>query len=611
MNMHKFSKTAEIGEGKSHALSLKLAFISLFVASALTAMADGRETLGLWTFNGESGTYACGNKEEFVFPNRVERSDSLCLKLAWSANATTSTEAPLYTNDVQYAYLFDGVSCTNFIGECPTSAIFRHDNWANTTVDNTGSDGRANSYLTLQEVGALIKDHDWTLEMIAHFPRRNGWGSLVTLGTNTGNYASFRLRTNGRSMVNKYYTSTVNSGDKTINNSYPVYDTGASNQEYNEYVADDRWHHIAVKWSESNRELYFYVDYGLVFTESYWKNQNVNLQLDDHAQFVLFDRTSGQRSNMPTIQAVRLTRGELSVKDFLCTSKFRNPNDTVAHWRFDGKPGDIVQIVPDNSMPNRSDLRLWKSVTNDHTMAFVAPWRDYAKQGGELIKNTSAIGWSGQSLRKSKAAGTSSDFDETRTFMNVMCENPGLAAAGTGESFTHEMFVCCRTNNLYFLGKDNDKTLFFGEGFGEGGFVSQGDTANWIVSQERSGTEDGLAKIRLTYTYQDDAFSGNGTKITSDAYITTNAWHHLAVTYDAPARKVNFYVDYKSVYDNTLAEGYHMTRGTRVFGAGDQWFGYFQGFDGAIDEWRISRRALSPEEFLQQTIGPGFSIFIR
>jgi len=420
--MHEFSKTAEIGEGKSHALSLKLALISLFAASALTAMADARETLGLWTFNGESGTYACGNKEEMVFPNRVERSDSLCLKLGWSDNANTSTEAPLYTNDVQYAYLFDGVSCTNFIGECTTSAIFRHNNWANVTVDPidntaTAADGKANSHLVLQDVGALIKDRDWTLEMIAHFPRRNGYGSLVSLGTNTGNSSSFALRTNGRGMANTYYTSTQNSGNKTISNSYPVYDTGASLQKHNEYVADDRWHHIAVKWSESNRELYFYVDYGRVFKESYWKNQNVNLQLDDHAQFVLFKAFNVLRSNLPTIQAVRLTRGDLPVEDFLCTSKFRNPADTVAHWRFDGEPGAIAQNVFESSMPNRSDLRLWKAQSDDYTVSFVSPWRDYAKQGGELIKNTSAIGWSGQSLRKSATAGKSSTFDETRTFI--------------------------------------------------------------------------------------------------------------------------------------------------------------------------------------------------
>ena len=592
--------------------SMKIAVFAAAAASALMSMADGRETLGLWTFNGTSGTYACGNKEEMVFPNRVERSDSLCLKLAWADNAKETTEAPLYTNDVQYAYLFDGVSCTNFIGECSTSTIFRHDNWAKATGDNDGAYGMANSYLTLQEVGALIKNSDWTLEMIAHFPRRKGWGSLVTLGTNTGNYASFKLRTNAMGIVNAYCTDTETRDNQSVNWTYPRYDTGATPSiNAAVYMADDKWHHIAFQWIESEKQLYLYVDYGQVHTVTYWKGKNVNLQLDDHAQFVLFDKTSGQYSNMPTIQAVRLTRGELSVKDFLCTSKFRNPTDTVAHWRFDGKPGDIVQIVPDNSMPNRSDLRLWKSVTNDQTMAFVAPWRDYAKQGVELIKNTSALGWSGQSVGKGPTAGMQAAFDETRTFMNVMRENPGLAAAGTGESFTHEMFVCCRTNNLYFFGNGYDKTLFFGEGYGEGGFVSQGDTANWIVSQERSGTEDGLAKIRLRYTYQDDALSGNGTAVNSDAYVTTNAWHHLAVTYDAPARKVNFYVDYKSVYENTLAEGYHMTRGTRVFGAGDQWFGYFQGFDGAIDEWRISRRALSPEEFLQQKLGKGFSIIVR
>jgi hypothetical protein len=60
-----------------------------------------------------------------------------------------------------------------------------------------------------------------------------------------------------------------------------------------------------------------------------------------------------------------------------------------------------------------------------------------------------------------------------------------------------------------------------------------------------------------------------------------------------------------------LDEGYHLTRGKKVVGAGDQVYGYLQGFDGAIDEWRISRRALAPSEFLKQTIGSGFSIFIR
>ena len=335
--------------------SMKIAVFAAVAASVLMSMADGRETLGLWTFNGESGTYACGNKEEMVFPNRVERSDSLCLKLAWAANASASTEAPLYTNDVQYAYLFDGVACTNFIGECTTSAIFRHENWANTTVDNTGSDGRANSYLTLQEVGALIKDCDWTLEMIAHFPRRSGWGEVVTLGTNTGNQASFKLRTNGKGMINTYYTATEIQGNNIINWVYPHYEDGTPIGNDSVYMADDRWHHIAFQWIESERQLYLYVDYGQVQKVTYWKNKNVNLQLDDHAQFVLFNRTSTLRSNMPTIQAVRLTRGELPIKDFLCTSKFRNPTDTVAHWRFDGEPGEIAQIVPESSMPNRSE----------------------------------------------------------------------------------------------------------------------------------------------------------------------------------------------------------------------------------------------------------------
>ena len=611
MNMHKFSKTAEIGEGKSHALSLKLALISLFAASALMSMADARETLGLWTFNGESGTYACANKEEFVFSNHVERADSLRMQLAWTGNATASTEAPLYTNDVQYAYLFDGVSCTNFIGECPTSAIFRHDNWANTTDYNDGSWNRAHSFLTILNVGALIKDRDWTLEMIAHLPRRPGWANLIMLRDNIGNKPSFRLRTNGQGMCNYYSTQTEsnNNNQDAWNFSYPHYDETADvAQGLNMFIGDDRWHHVAVKWNETEKKLDLYVDYVLVRTITYWSDRGANLQLQDSAKFVISDLQECHQ-NMPTIQAVRLTRGDLPVRDFLCTSKFRNPVDTVAHWRFDGEPEETVQIVPEFSMPNRTDLQLWKHLTNDFTVAFAAPGREYVRSGVEFAKNTGALCWSGSSVRKSAGAGMDSAFDETRTFMNVMRDNPALTADGTGDSFTHEMFVCCRTNNLYFVDDERDRTLFFGEGTGVGGFSSYG-AANWIVSQERSGTED-KATIMFKYTYQDDALANDGILVSSSTSVTTNEWHHLAVTYNALTRKVNFYVDYKTVHENVLDEGYHLTRGKKVVGAGDQLYGYLQGFDGAIDEWRISRRALAPSEFLKQTIGPGFSIFIR
>lgn len=58
-----------------------------FLRGTACAALAGAETLGLWTFNGESGTYACGNKAEFVFPNRVERSDSLCNSAATACPA--------------------------------------------------------------------------------------------------------------------------------------------------------------------------------------------------------------------------------------------------------------------------------------------------------------------------------------------------------------------------------------------------------------------------------------------------------------------------------------------------------------------------------------------
>ena len=578
--------------------------LALAAAMVSTAFADAPETLGLWTFNGTSGTYACGNKEEIVFPNHVSRADSLKLQLAWADNATATTEAPLYTNDVQCAYLFDGAACTNLLAECGTSAIFRHDNWRNVTAAGDGSWNKANSYLTLQEAGALIKDRDWTLEMIAHFGFRNGWATIVSLGTNTGNRASFTLRTNGKGMSNSFATA-AETTQPNINYTYCKYDSFTqAGTAYNVFVADDRWHHIAVKWSESEKTLRLYVDYALIQsgTFNYWSTKGVNLQLDDHAQFVLFGKT-GVNSNLPTIQAVRLTRGDLPVENFLFTSKFRDRPDTVAHWRFDGEPGQTVQILPESIMPNRTDLQLWKHMESDQTMAFVAPLQPFVKGEDGVVTNKSAVGWSGNSVRKVGYTSNSSYYyDETRTFFNIIRDNPAMTVEGTGDSFTHEMFVFCRTNNLYYITNSTPssaKTLFFGEGGGTGGFTSYGSSVNWIVSQEQAGTAEGLAKIKFEYTYQDDALANGGTRASSTTYVTTNEWHHLALTYNAPARRVNFYVDYQSVYENTLNAGYHMTRGKGIVGAGDMAYGYHHGFEGAIDDWRISRRALSPAEFLR------------
>ena len=610
--MYKLQKMS-VSVGRVH---LKSALISLFAAGALTAMADERETLGLWTFNGESGTYACANKEEYVFSNHVERADSLRLQLEWAANADAATEAPLYTNDVQYAYLFDGVACANFIAECGTSAIFRYKNWK-----TSNGYGAANSFLTLLEAGALIKDRDWTLEMIAHFPRTGGWSPFVNLATNIGNKAAFDLRTNGQGMVNDYYYydgDVYANKQVVVNVSYTSYDEGAGGTlPHSIYLSDGRWHHVALKWSESEKTLRMYIDY-VAFasgTRTYWKDKGVNLRLDDHARFKLFAASSGVYNSMPTIQAVRLTRGELPVKDFLCTSRFRNrPDDTVAHWRFNGEPGEIVQIVSESSQPNRSDLRLWKALTNDYTLAFIDPWRAIVKQGGEFVKNTSALGWSGRTASKSSAAtgaptGATNPFDDPRAFITVNRKNPVFTAAGMGDSFTHEMFVLCQTNNLYRLGNATDMTPFFGEFGSSDGFEYYGKN-NWYVSQARTGDGD-KARIQLTYQYTNEVAGTAAVRVNQYVPITTNEWHHLALTYDGPTRKLNFYVDYKPAYEATLAEGARLTRGTGVWGLGDPCMGQWMGIVGAIDDWRISRRALAPSEFLKQTIGPGFSIFIR
>lgn len=587
-------------------------------ASDLVSVSSARKTLGLWTFDGVSGgTVVDHRATTATFSNHVARADTMRLDLVWPESTAADTPLPTYTDDVQYAYLFDGLDCTSLVQVCGSSIQIKHKNWDSATSAGNASWNKPHAFLKLEDAGALIKNRDWTLEVVARLDDRftgSGWCPMLALGTNTGNRACFTWRTNDGRQLNNTYATAASSADQTHTFSYPRYDDRVSFPTQTAVrPCDGNWHHIAWKWSESARTLSFYVDYGLVVSANYWNSNGVNLELDDHAAFSLFP-SSSTCTHLPTIQAVRLTRGDLSVRDFLCTSRFPSLPETVGHWRYEGTPGETnCLFAPETQMPNRTDLRLWKQ-WQDHALAYVAPWKPHVRLASKYFENQSGVCGSTNETVVSADNGARA----RRCYMSCMQQNPWWTLPGANGSFTYEVFLRLDKKAIRAGDEWDYKAVVFAEKDGPGGMKDsatsdQWQALNWGLCQDTAGADAPGARMALvSWEAPDGDEVGNGRKRSDIVfYIAENDWHHIAVTYDAPARTLKIYVDHqlaKDIYGNdisvTMSEGYHLTRGASMVSPGENnalyWYG---GISGAVDEFRVTRRALAVDEFLRASEG--------
>ena len=105
----------------------------------------------------------------------------------------------------------------------------------------------------------------------------------------------------------------------------------------------------------------------------------------------------------------------------------------------------------------------------------------------------------------------------------------------------------------------------------------------------------GYMKVLMNGANTQLLFRYNGTNMT-DRYvgrIDDGRWHHVAYVYDAAAETMTGYVDYKQVTTAVVGSGGHADE-IRISGQDSS----YQTLPGCVDEVRITRRALSPAEFL-------------
>ena len=87
-------------------------------------------------------------------------------------------------------------------------------------------------------------------------------------------------------------------------------------------------------------------------------------------------------------------------------------------------------------------------------------------------------------------------------------------------------------------------------------------------------------------------------KPVSQVYFRDNAWHHLAVTYDASIRQMKLIFDYESVLNtwNMPNKLFVPRYGWRI--CLGEILPAYQPMDGQIDEIRLSYGVLKPEEMI-------------
>ena len=166
---------------------------------------------------------------------------------------------------------------------------------------------------------------------------------------------------------------------------------------------------------------------------------------------------------------------------------------------------------------------------------------------------------------------------------------PGISTTlrgseGTNSSYTVEMFYKTRKA---MSGTSDDKQSL----------MKFGGQPWWLVR-----LEGGDSKLHYA-----DKKSTNGTTFnyaTSTADADDCKWHHLAIVVDGTAQKISYYFDYALDKSRTgtmpdIGSGNSMFFASMESGKG-------QFFDGWIDDIRVTRRALQPNEFLTtRPVGTG------
>ena len=453
---------------------------------------------------------------------------------------------PTYTNSAPAGYcVYDPVTGARVENRC---GLHFH---------TTGSGDQKGGMLRITEDAALNAITNLTLEAFVRLgpdvPITSGYMRPIILKANTGYQGTWGLHVYES---NLFYRVTFLLDDGT------TLAHGWGNGSKNVRIDDGRWHHMAVTFDFGTRKVYSYVDYVRISTATmnekavgFYHPPNSPLQIGGNASHTT-------RRHNGEIDEVRISDEALPPEKFLRYIPMREiDGDTMYYLPFDAGAEDWFSktALPINAATNIvGTITVEKnavpvegaSVTNDVPgdgirNGVYAP--DRFPNGGSTHLPVSAVG--------------------SHNGVSFLLTDPNNLV--TVSNFTFEAFV-----------KTDRETT---------------KPENSQYADSFAIFQSGYMKVLMNGSNKQLLFRYNGTNMT-DRYvgrIDDGLWHHVAYVYDAAAEKMTGYVDYKQVTTAVVGPGGHAIN-IRISGESA---GY-QTLPGCVDEVRITRRALSPTEFL-------------
>ena len=455
---------------------------------------------------------------------------------------------PTYTNSAPAGYcVYDPVNGTRVANRC---GLHFH---------TTGSGDKNGGMLRITEDAAMNALTNLTLEAFVRIPTdvpiTASYMRPIILKANQGFQGTWGLHV---FESNLFYRCTFLCNDNT------TLAHGWGNGAKSVRIDDGRWHHMAVTFDFGTRKVYSYVDYVRISTATmdekavgFYHPANSPLQIGGNA-------SHSTRRHNGEIDEVRISDEALPPEKFLRYVPMREiDGDTMYYLPFDAGAEDwfsttappinaATNVVGTITMQKNATPEEMPCVTNDVPgdgirNGVFAP--DRFANGGAIHLPVTGVG---------SHNGVSFLLTDTNNLI-------------TASNFTFEAFV--KTDRQTTKPADSQ----FADSF--------------------AIFHSGYMKVLMNGSNKKLLFRYNGSSGMNDnnvdARIDDGRWHHIAYVYDAAAETMTGYVDYKQVATAVVGTGGH---GTDIRISGES-AGY-QTLPGCLDEVRITRRALSPAEFL-------------
>ena len=284
--------------------------------------------------------------------------------------------------------------------------------------------------------------------------------------------------------------------------------------------------------------------------------------------------------------------------------------ETVAWWRFEelpcGERATEMLVITNWASPGTLDAyaRVSAATQNNQPVFQMTP-EDKVPLYTNSISSLYAVAdpVSGAVLENKSAVYLASNRSDNRTPSSILIvdDHEKLHL----QSQTIEFFLKVPPRGP----KTTWETIFAKEYFPSNGSYP------FIMRYQSGGNDEGDSDGWLTLTVGEPAydesgnvldFNGPGTKTINSKWnfpkMGDDTWHHIAVVFDASAKKIRLFVDY--VDRERMDWTWEIPYSNEPFVIGAPKYCYYGNWTGTIDEFRISDEALTPDRFLRTSLKP-------